>query len=63
MFNHRISVRRLRHYEEECRRGRATANDPLTKREFAEFEQKFRQLAMEVEAAENGAGADSSTFA
>jgi hypothetical protein len=57
MFSHRISVRRLRYYEDECRRCRATANDPLTKREFAEFEQKFRQLAMEVEAAQNSAGA------
>jgi hypothetical protein len=51
----RMSVWRLRHFANECRRGHALASDPLTQRELAEFEAKFRELASDVEAAQNNA--------
>ena len=47
-----MSVWRLRHFADECRRARAHASDPLTVRELTEFEQKFRELASDVEAAQ-----------
>lgn len=51
MFDN-ISIIRLRHFADECGRARAHAHDPLTQRELAEFERKFRDLAAEVEAAQ-----------
>ncbi len=53
----RMSVWRLRHFADECRRAREHALDPLTERELAQFEQKFRELASDVEAAQSQAGA------
>ena len=50
-----ISIYRLRHFADECRRARAHASDPLTEKELAEFEQKFRDLAADVEATQAGA--------
>lgn len=49
----RMSVWRLRHFADECRRAVAYASDPLTQRELAAFEAKFRELASDVEAAQN----------
>lgn len=51
----RMSVWRLRHFADECRRAVAYASDPLTQRELAAFEAKFRELASDVEAAEGAA--------
>lgn len=51
----RMSVWRLRHFADECRRALAHASDPLTQRELAEFEAKFRELASDVEAAQRTA--------
>ena len=48
-----ISILRLLHFADECRRASAHAFDPLTKRELAEIEQKFRDLAADVEAAQD----------
>lgn len=45
----RTTILRLRHFAEECRRAREHARDPLTVRELAEFELKFRELASNVE--------------
>jgi len=52
VFDH-FSILRLRYFADECQRARAHAYDPLTKRELAEFEQKFRDLAADVEAAQD----------
>ena len=52
----RMSVWRLRQFADECRRAREHALDPLTARELAAFEQTFRELASDVEAAQNTAG-------
>lgn len=51
----RMSVWRLRHFADECRRAVAHASDPLTRRELAEFEAKFRELASDVEAVQRTA--------
>lgn len=51
----RMSVWRLRHFADECRRAVAHASDPLTRRELTEFEAKFRELASDVEAAQRTA--------
>jgi hypothetical protein len=48
----RMSVWRLRRFADECRNAVAHASDPLTRRELAEFESKFRELASDVEAAQ-----------
>ena len=47
-----LSIWRLRHFADECRRARENTQDPLTVRELAEFERKFRELAAEVEASQ-----------
>ena len=47
-----LSIWRLRHFADECGRARENTQDPLTIRELAEFERKFRELAAEVEAAQ-----------
>ena len=47
----KISVLRLQHFADECRRAREHAQDSMTFRELAEFERKFRELASELEAA------------
>ena len=47
-----LSIWRLRHFADECHRAREYTQDPLTLRELAEFERKFRELAAEVEAAQ-----------
>jgi hypothetical protein len=52
MFDN-ISILRLRHFADECRRARTYAYDPLTQRELAEFERKFRDLAADVEASQD----------
>ncbi len=49
MFDN-LSVWRLRHFADECRRARENTHDPMTMRELAEFERKFRELASEMEA-------------
>ena len=46
MLSQAISLRRLKFYEDQCRRGRATAGDELTKRELYSFEQSFRSAAL-----------------
>jgi len=51
----RMSVWRLRHFADECRTALAYATDPLTQRELAEFEAKFRELASDVEASQRTA--------
>ena len=48
-----LSIWRLRHFADECRRARENTRDPLTVRELAEFERKFRELAAEVEASQD----------
>ena len=53
MLSNKLSILRLRRYERECRTGSIDAADPLTKREFSEFEQTFARIAMELEAAED----------
>jgi hypothetical protein len=50
MFD-KLSVWRLRHFADECRRARELSLDPMTMRELAEFEHKFRELATELETA------------
>jgi hypothetical protein len=49
----RTTILRLRHFAEECRRAREHARDPLTVRELAEFELKFREHASNVETIQN----------
>lgn len=49
----RMSVWRLHRFADECRRARNHASDPLTRRELAEFEAKFLELAAEVESSQN----------
>lgn len=51
----RMSVWRLRHFADECRSAVANSSDPLTRRELAEFEAKFRELASDVETAQRSA--------
>ena len=53
----RMSVWRLRHFADECRCAREHALDPLTASELAAFEQKFRELASDVEAAQKSSEA------
>ncbi len=53
----RTTILRLRHFADECRRAREHARDPLTARELAEFEQKFREFASNAEALQNQAEA------
>ena len=57
MLSQKMSIKRLRFYERECRRSRNDAQDPLTQRELAALEQTFRQLAADIEAAQSGAPA------
>ena len=47
-----LSIWRLRHFADECRRAKEHTHDPLTVRELTEFERKFRELAAEVEASQ-----------
>jgi len=47
-----LSIWRLRHFADECRRACENTQDPLTVRELTEFERKFRELAAEVEASQ-----------
>jgi hypothetical protein len=56
MLSQAISLRRLRLYEMECRRGRAEAQSALTKNEFSKFEESFRRAAMELQAVGAEAG-------
>ena len=41
----RMSVWRLRYFADECRSALQHTTDPLTQRELAAFEAKFRELA------------------
>jgi hypothetical protein len=47
MFSQAISLRRLKFYEAQCRNGRASAGDELTKQELTLFEASFRAAAMD----------------
>ncbi len=54
MLSHTISLRRLRFYEQECRRNTASAQDAFTKSELGKFEESFRRAAMELQAVQDG---------
>lgn len=55
MLSQAISLRRLRFYEQECRRIGANAPDNFTKNELGKFEESFRRAAMELQAAQERA--------
>ena len=50
MLSEAISLRRLRFYESECRRGAAASNDTLARIELNKFEEAFGRKAMELQA-------------
>ena len=49
MLSEAISLRRLRFYESECRRGAADASDVIAKAELQKFEETFGQAARELQ--------------
>lgn len=53
MLSQAISLRRLRFYEQECRRGSISAENAATKIELIKFEQLFRRAALELQIAED----------
>ena len=50
MLSEAISLRRLRFYENECRRGAADASDAVARTEFCKFEEAFGRAATELQA-------------
>lgn len=52
MLSQAISLRRLRFYEQECRRYGATLPDNATRSELGKFEESFRRAALELQAAQ-----------
>ena len=50
MLSQAISLRRLRFYEQECRRYGATLPDTITRNELGKFEESFRRAALELQA-------------
>lgn len=50
----RMSVWRLRHFADECQRARNSAVDPLTREELDQFEKLFRELARDIQRAQEG---------
>ena len=60
MLSQAISLRRLRFYEQECRRNGATLPDGYAKSELGKFEESFRRAAMELQAAQERAAGHSS---
>jgi hypothetical protein len=50
MLSQAISLRRLRFYESECRRGAASTSDAVAKMEFHKLEETFGRAARELQA-------------
>lgn len=55
MLSQAISLRRLRFYEQECRRYGATLPDNATRSELGKFEESFRRAALELQSAQERA--------
>jgi hypothetical protein len=49
MLSEAISLRRLRFYESECRRGAASASDVVAKTELCKLEESFGRAARELQ--------------
>ena len=52
MLSGAVSLRRLRFYESECRRGAAVASDAVVRTEFHKFAEAFGRAAKELQPAD-----------